>query len=139
MAAFLVVDDDESQAHTLALSLRLEGLDATAAVGPQAALAMLRVAPARVVVCDLRMKGKSGLELARELEAVHPGTKVVLTSGYPLSDAQLERSGCQAIVGFVPKPCDLPALVTLLRRLYSEPPAPPPSSARMLTRPASRE
>ena len=117
MASVLVVDDDENQAQSLALALRLEGLDASAAVGPEAALALLRVSPARVVVCDLRMRGKNGLELARELEAIYPGTKILLTSGFPLSDAQVRRCGCEAIVGFVAKPCDLPALATWIRKL----------------------
>lgn len=117
MAAVLVVDDDENQAQTLALGLRLEGLDASAAVGPEAALALLRVEPARVVVCDLRMRGKNGLELARELEAIYPGTKVLLTSGFPLSDAQVRRCGCSAIVGFMSKPLDLPSLATWIRKL----------------------
>lgn len=117
MAAVLVVDDDENQAQSLALGLRLEGVDATAAIGAEAALAMLRVEPARVVVCDLRMRGKNGLELARELEAIHPGTKVLLTSGFPMSDAQVRRCGCSAIVGFMEKPLDLPELVTALQKL----------------------
>jgi DNA-binding NtrC family response regulator len=117
MAAVLVVDDDENQAETLALGLRFEGLDATFAIGAEAALAMLRVAPARIVVCDLRMRGKNGLELARELEVIHPGIKILLTSGFPMSDAQVKRCGCAAIVGFVPKPYDLANLAVTLRRL----------------------
>lgn len=117
MAAVLVVDDDENQAQTLALGLRHEGVDASAAIGAEAALASLRVAPAQVVVCDLRMRGKNGLELARELEAIYPGTKVLLTSGFPLSDAQVRRCGCSAIVGFVSKPLDLPSLATLIRKI----------------------
>lgn len=117
MAAVLVVDDDENQAQTLALGLRLEGIDASAAIGAEAALALLRVEPARVVVCDLRMHGKNGLELARELEAIYPGLKILLTSGFPLSDAQVKRCGCDAIVGFVPKPYDLMALASLIQKL----------------------
>lgn len=117
MAAVLVVDDDENQAQSLAHGLRLQGLDASAAIGAEAALALLRVAPAQVVVCDLKMRGKNGLEFARELDAIYPGTKVLLTSGYPLSDGQVRRCGCQAIVGFVPKPFDLPSLATLIRKI----------------------
>lgn len=117
MASIVVVDDDENQAQSLALGLRLEGLDASIAIGAEAALALLRVSPARVVVCDLRMRGKNGLELARELEAIYPGTRVVLTSGFPLSDAQVRRCGCRSIVGFVPKPYDMPSVVTLIRKL----------------------
>jgi DNA-binding NtrC family response regulator len=117
MAAVLVVDDDENQAQSLAMALRLEGLDASAAVGADAALALLRVAPARVIGCALGMRGKNGLELARELEAIYPGTKILLTSGFPLSDAQVRRCGCEAIVGFVPKPFDLPSLASWIRKL----------------------
>ena len=131
MAAVLVVDDDENQAQSLALGLRLEGVDATAAIGAEAALAMLRVAPARIVVCDLRMRGKNGPELARELEAVHPGTKVLLTSGFPMSDAQVRRCGCSAIVGFMPKPLDLPELVTTLQKIDRPATGPHAEAARL--------
>jgi DNA-binding NtrC family response regulator len=132
MADVLVVDDDENQAHSLALGLRLEGIDASAAVGAEAALALLRVEPARVVVCDLRMRGKNGLELAGELEAIYPGTKVLLTSGFPMSDAQVKRCGCHAIVGFVPKPCDLVGLAGLIRRIDIEPRGPLAEAATLL-------
>ena len=97
MAAVLVVDDVENQAQSLALALRLEGLDASAAVGPEAALAMLRVSPARVVVCDLRMRGKNGLELARELEAIYPGMKIGQLSFVQLSEPAERPYGSEGI------------------------------------------
>jgi DNA-binding NarL/FixJ family response regulator len=66
--------------------------------------------------------GTNGLDLARELRRDHPGTRVLLTSSYHLSERQLERADC-GVSGFIPKPYDLREVVEFVRAKLSGPPS----------------
>ena len=69
---------------------------------------------------DLMMPGMNGLELARNVRALHPQVRVVLTSAYHLSERQLARADC-GVVGFVPKPFELSALFDVVARALEPP------------------
>jgi DNA-binding response OmpR family regulator len=110
----LVVDEQDSQARLVAMGLRVEGFDAETAAGSDAALARLEAQPFDVAILDLMLPGMNGIQLARVVRERHPGTCVVLTSAYHLSERQLARADCGA-TGFVPKPLDLSELARFLR------------------------
>ncbi len=50
--------------------------------GEEAVAAMLADGPPAIVVADVEMPRMGGLELCRRLEESHPGTPVLLISGY---------------------------------------------------------
>jgi DNA-binding response OmpR family regulator len=110
----LVVDEQDSQARLVAIGLRVEGFEAETAAGSDAALARLEAQPFDVAILDLMLPGMNGIQLARVVRERHPGTCVVLTSAYHLSERQLARADCGA-TGFVPKPLDLSELARFLR------------------------
>jgi DNA-binding response OmpR family regulator len=101
----MVVDDDGGAARRLAIALELEGIHAVTAADGDEALALLGAGVADLVLIELMLPQKSGLELARELRTRFPTLRVVLTGSYHLSERQLTRAGCNAIA-FVPKPCE---------------------------------
>jgi DNA-binding response OmpR family regulator len=111
----MVVDDDTGAARQIAIALELEGVETQTAIDGDEALATLMLAHAEgvaeidLVLIELMLPRRSGLELARELGVRFPGLRVVLTGAYHLSERQLARAGCNAIA-FVPKPCE-PAVV----------------------------
>ncbi len=107
----MVVDDDAGAARQIAIALELEGIETQTATDSDEALSMLTLGAGEVdlVLIELMLPRRSGLELARELGARFPGLRVVLTGAYHLSERQLARAGCNAIA-FVPKPCE-PAVV----------------------------
>jgi len=79
---YLVVDDDAVFRERLARALRKRGHEVvTAADASEAIVAALRESPERAVV-DLRMPGRSGLELVRALKSIDPATQVVVLTGY---------------------------------------------------------
>jgi DNA-binding response OmpR family regulator len=113
-ARVLVVDDDPSTARQVALALEVEGVEGRTASDGDAALAELAAGvederPIDVVLVELMLPRRSGLELAREIRDRFPDVRIVLTGAYHLSERQLTRAGCNAIA-FVPKPCE-PAVV----------------------------
>jgi len=115
----LVVDDDSAVARQLALALELEGVMATTVTDGEGALALLMRAetehPVDLVLVELMLPRRSGLELARELRARYPELRIVLTGAYHLSERQLTRAGCNAIA-FVPKPCEPAVVAAFVKR-----------------------
>lgn len=61
----LVVDDDRDLAHLLCQSLRDRGYAVVAAENADEALAAVVAAPPDLAILDIRMQGKSGLQLAQ--------------------------------------------------------------------------
>ena len=115
----LVVDDDEAVRETLAQGLAREGYTVHAAGSVGDAVALLGREPVDLVVTDLVLPGGSGLEVARAVKRSHPGTPVVLVTGWPgrVATETLEAHGIDAIVE---KPVGLDAIrrtvATLLER-----------------------
>ena len=88
-ARLLLVDDDEAVRNVIATILQRAGHDVTIAASAQQALeATARIQGLELLVTDVVMPGKSGIELSRELRATTPALKVLLLSGYPGRDAQ---------------------------------------------------
>ncbi|MGD8288579.1 MAG: ATP-binding protein [Gemmatimonadota bacterium] len=90
----LVVDDEAAVAGVTGSILEAYGHSVTSITDPYEALKELRREPGRydVVVTDYSMPGLTGLDLVDAVREVSPGTGVVLSSGYNLSDRE-EGSG----------------------------------------------
>jgi len=114
MPSVLIVDSEGTQRRSLSLALRLEGFHVAIASSGADAREHLMVSSFDVVLVDLMIPELNGLDLAREIRAAFPRTRIVLTSAYPLSQRQLERTECGA-VGFVPKPYELEEVSRYLR------------------------
>jgi DNA-binding response OmpR family regulator len=108
----MVIDDDGGAARQIAIALELEGVEAQTASDGDQALATV-TEEHDLVLIELMLPRRSGLELARELKSRFPKLRIVLTGAYHLSERQLalwgNSVGCSAIA-FVPKPCE-PAVV----------------------------
>jgi CheY-like chemotaxis protein len=77
----LVVDDEAEVRAAVRAMLAGAGYEVAEAGDGAEAVRTLRRSPADVVVCDLFMHGKDGLELIRELRGGFPGVKVIAMSG----------------------------------------------------------
>lgn len=78
----LVVDDDMAVREILARLLRNQGYRVVEAPGTDAALDCLRnTGPVPLVMSDLHMPGRDGMELLREVRAHYPDTAVVMLTG----------------------------------------------------------
>jgi two-component system cell cycle sensor histidine kinase/response regulator CckA len=103
----LVVEDDELVRRVARRALELGGYAVTEATTVDEALCQIEGGAAvDLVLTDVVMPGRSGLELASLLDSARPGLPVVLMSGY--SDSQ--RS-CTASRRFLEKPFTAEALL----------------------------
>lgn len=77
----LIIDDDEFLRDSLRRTLRREGYTVIEAAEGGEGLKVLKDHPVDVVLVDLFMPGKEGLETIPELRRSHPGTKIIAMSG----------------------------------------------------------
>ena len=77
----LVVDDEESIRNLLVDTLSYEGYDCSEADGVSSALALLATHDFSLVISDIIMPGRTGLELLHELRSRYPDTFVIMLSG----------------------------------------------------------
>lgn len=78
----LIVDDDEVFRERLARALRRRGYEVREAFDYDSAMQSAREESPEFAVIDMRMPGKSGLELLRDLKELDSTTRVVMLTGY---------------------------------------------------------
>lgn len=114
-ASLLLVDDDDTLRERLARALRERGLEVTTAADFDTAVAQARAETPELAVVDLRMPGRSGLELVAELHALDPATIIVVLTGYG-SIATAVESLRRGAADYLPKPLDADELLAVLAR-----------------------
>jgi CheY-like chemotaxis protein len=82
VASILVVDDDLQLRHALTRDLRAHGYEVRSAGGYDEAVQCLRERPFDVLLTDLRMEGRDGMDLIVALRESSPGTRPVLMSAH---------------------------------------------------------
>ncbi len=87
MRKILIVDDNEAFRSSVGAVLRREGYDVHFAAEGAAALTLYRKHPFDLVITDLIMPGKEGLETIMELHRLEPALKIIAMSGGGRMDA----------------------------------------------------
>src|SRR5438105_7211653 len=80
--SMLIVDDDERFRTRLVRALRDRGFDVSAAGTYDEAIAVAQAETPELALIDLRLPGKSGLDLVCQLKALDSTTSVVVLTGY---------------------------------------------------------
>ncbi len=119
-----LVDDDASIRWVLERALRQGGLAPTAFDHADSALAALRRDRPDVLITDIRMPGRSGLELLTQIRASQPELPViVMTAHSDLDSAVAAYQG--GAFEYLPKPFDIDQAVDLVRRAAQQHVLPP--------------
>lgn len=79
--SILVVDDDSTFRERLARALRDRGFEVRTSSDFGSAIRVAASDPPEMAVVDLKMPGRSGLDVVRELRALDGGTRVVVLTG----------------------------------------------------------
>ena len=88
--SLLVVDDDDGVRRVVAAILEDEGYEVRTAREAAEALAILADVPFALVVSDLKMPGRDGLWLLREIRPRYEDTAVILLTGYGEVDSAVQ-------------------------------------------------
>jgi DNA-binding response OmpR family regulator len=117
----LVVDDNEDLRTTIQALLQADGFEVSVAADGEAALLLHRAHPADVVVTDLFMPDKDGIETIIELKKLYPNVKIIAMSGWTSTQGsdylQVAREIGAAVT--LQKPFDPLELSRVVRQLAS--------------------
>jgi two-component system response regulator RegA len=103
--SLLLVDDDEVFRTRMARAFVERGYEVASAHDYDSALALARHESPEFAVLDLKMPGKSGLELVKALLEIDAQTKIVVLTGYGSIATALEAIRLGA-VHYLTKPTD---------------------------------
>ena len=129
--SILVVDDDEVLRMRLEKSFLRRGLVVYVASDFDMAIDQVKTHAPHLAVLDLKMPGKSGLQLLQEIKAISPETKVVILTGYGSITNAVEAVKLGA-TNYVTKPADADDVLLAFDEKFAdevEPEFPPPSLA----------
>jgi PAS domain S-box-containing protein len=112
----LVVEDEPVVKKMMTRALEEAGYTVLQAANAAEAIEVVnRTSKINLLLTDVVMPGKSGRELAKEIEELRPGMPVLFTSGY--TDGEIERRGLLAPgAAFIQKPLTPTALVRAVQR-----------------------
>ncbi len=125
--SLLLVDDDATLRERLARAFRERGYDVTTASDYEEALASAHRDSPEFAVVDLRMPGRSGLELVRDLLAVDGATQIVVLTGYGSIATAVDAIRLGAI-NYLAKPADAEDILAAFAPGAREPSLPAPES-----------
>jgi len=116
----LVIDDEPVVRDAVRRVLEADGLRVATAEDAGAGLQHPGLATCRLVLCDLMLPDRSGVEVLRELAVRHAGLPVVLITGYATPDLA-QRAQDVGAAGFLAKPFEASELIECVRRALARP------------------
>jgi two-component system nitrogen regulation response regulator GlnG len=114
-----IVDDDRSIRWVIEKALSREGIAYNSFSSAQEALDALSDGAPEVLVSDIRMPGRSGLELLQAVKSRHPAVPVIVMTAYSDLDSAVAAFQGGAYE-YLPKPFDIDQAVGLIRRALDE-------------------
>lgn len=111
----LIVDDEPQVCELIDSFLTDRGLNCQATTSPHRADSLLDAEGPSVLITDVAMPGRTGMDLLGHVRHEHPGCRVILISGVP-STQTLAKALAGGAFDYVSKPFDLERLLQSVRR-----------------------
>ena len=115
-AHLLLVDDDHNTLASLSRAFRMAGLEATVCDNAARALDLLRAESFDLILSDVVMPGKSGLELLEDLKKAGMKTPIVLISGQANIEMAVKATKLGAL-DFLEKPLSTDKLLVTVENV----------------------
>lgn len=119
MARVLIVDDEPLLCAELQETLEFEGFDVTAANCVGNALECCMGANFDIVVTDLKMPKRGGLELVKELKTRNYPATIYVVSGHG-AETNKDQAEALGVAECFPKPLDADALIDAINQSLSD-------------------
>ena len=117
-----MVDDDQASARSLELHLRAQGYDTSVATDADQGLTRARAWLPDLVILDIRMPGRSGLEVLPEFKALRPDPHVIMITAFHDMETTIQamQRGAEE---YIHKPVDIDELDAVVNRLLDVAPS----------------
>jgi DNA-binding NtrC family response regulator len=117
MQTLLIVDDDKSIRYSLKRMMEGNYSVLTAQNGEDA-LARIREKPPDLVIMDIKMPGKSGIEVLKEIKSIDPKSLVIIMTAYGTTETAIEAMKYGAF-DYILKPFPIPRMKGLVEKAIS--------------------
>jgi DNA-binding NtrC family response regulator len=118
----LVVDDDAIVIKSCKRILEAEGFEVSTVPGADKALEVLKNSDFDILLIDVKMPGRDGMYLMREIKKNWPEIPTIVMSGYPTPETITEVLRLGATL-FIPKPFKPDELIKSIRQVLKKVPA----------------
>jgi DNA-binding NtrC family response regulator len=118
MNNILIVDDDIASCKTLQLHLRSQGYKVEIAHSVDDGLSAARQFVPAIVILDIRMPGRSGLEGLPDFKDLLPNTRVIMITAFHDMESTIEAMQ-QGADDYIHKPIDIDELDTAITNLMA--------------------
>jgi len=115
----LIVDDEEMICSIFSRRLTREGYSCVTAQNGKEALHHFYKDSFSLIISDIKMPEMDGIELLKEVRAVHPGILMIMVTAYPEIDLALEAMRLGAY-DFIIKPADLELVILSVKRAFEK-------------------
>jgi CheY-like chemotaxis protein len=115
----LIADDDPVARDLLAEVLAKEGYRVRAAAGGRECLELARSGPVDLALLDLRMPDLDGLEVLRQIQALHPGVPILILTAFATLETAIEAIRAGAY-DYLSKPFRMEEIRLVVRRALEQ-------------------
>ncbi len=115
--SMLVVEDEEIMREALVDYFSDVGHEVDSADDGKKSLEKVNLEDYNVIIIDLKLPGRDGLSVLKEVREKNPKAKVIMITAYPSIDTE-EEAMRRGATDYLPKPFELAYLETLINRSY---------------------
>jgi two-component system nitrogen regulation response regulator GlnG len=113
MYKVLIVDDEQSVRYSFKKLLGTSNYELIEASNAETALATFNREKPNLVILDIEMPGKDGIQVLKELKEISPLTPVIIITAYGSGDRVIKAMKYGAYE-YVEKPFDIPRLISII-------------------------
>jgi CheY-like chemotaxis protein len=118
-ASILVIDDDEAMREYAGFVLEKSGYSVFLAKDGNEGMSIVATHAPRLIITDLVMPEREGLETIREIKAKFPACGIIAMSGAANSDAYLSMAQCLGAHTVIQKPFTRKQLETAVKQVLT--------------------
>ena len=113
MSKILIVDDEQSVRYSFRKLLGSSNYQILEASNAEEALSTFQVEKPSLVILDIEMSGRDGIEVLREIKSLSPNTPVIMITAYGTGDRVIKAMKHGAYE-YIEKPFDIPKLIIII-------------------------
>jgi nitrogen regulation protein NR(I) len=115
MSTILIIDDDDQLRRSFQKLLSEEGYSTDSAASGEDGIQRVQKRAPDLVILDMRLPGKNGLETFQAIHAIEPKLPVIIMTAFGTTHHAIEATKCGAF-DYVLKPFEIPAMLSLIRQ-----------------------
>ncbi|HCV15536.1 MAG TPA: hypothetical protein DF637_04305, partial [Rikenellaceae bacterium] len=113
MFKLLVIDDEQSVRYSFKKLLNTKEYSISEASNAEEAVIAFRKDPPHLVILDIEMPGKDGIQVLKELKQISPKTPVIIITAYGSGDRVIKAMKYGAYE-YIEKPFDIPHFMKVI-------------------------